>query len=42
MKLIIAEKKELAEDIAAALDTKYGKYNNYLINTHIQKKNQKV
>ena len=29
MKLIIAEKKELAEDIAAALDTKYRKYNNY-------------
>lgn len=29
MKLIIAEKKELAEDIAATLDTKYRKYNNY-------------
>ena len=29
MKLIIAEKKELAEDIAVALDTKYRKYNNY-------------
>ena len=29
MKLIIAEKKELAEDIAIALDIKYKKFNNY-------------
>ena len=29
MKLIIAEKKELAEDIAVALDKKYKKFNNY-------------
>lgn len=31
MKLIIAEKKELAEDIAIALDIKYKKFNNYFI-----------